>query len=70
MTKLQSCVSHSGDCSCYQVISDKTGAIHDCDVCDCGALRNAIKESCKDNTMIDETVFECWAAHISAILRT
>lgn len=64
MTNLQQCVTHSGDCSCYQVIIDKNGISHDCDICDCGALRKEIR-----NVNVSDEVINCWTKHLLAISR-
>jgi hypothetical protein len=70
MTNLQKYITHSGDCSCYQVIIDNYGIVHDCDICDCGALREKIKLDINRNGYVDEIMTECWINHIISISRT
>lgn len=70
MTKLQSCVTHSDDCSCYQVLIDKYERAHDCDICDCGALRKAMHEMTCEDLPRQSDIFDCWLRHIDAISRT
>lgn len=70
MSKLQSCIKHSEDCSCYQVIFDKYGAVHDCDICDCGALRNVMRKMGCSDLPEKSDIFNCWLLHVAAISRT
>ncbi len=70
MSILHTCVTHSGDCSCYQVILSKYGYYSDCDICDCGALRKAMREMTCEDLPRQSDIMECWLRHISAISRS
>jgi hypothetical protein len=71
MTDLQKYLVHDGDCSCYQLIFDGYGQSHDCYICDCGALRNAIRNpSNKYSKLQLDKLNNCWANHMLAITKT
>lgn len=50
-------IEHAGDCSIYKV---------DCDICDCGALRQFV--GCSKNT--PDSIWIQWAKHQAAIARS
>ncbi len=56
-------IRHDGDCSCYEV-HNTDGAWHECEICDCGALRDKIRSGVFDG---NDPLWSAWAAHLCAI---
>jgi hypothetical protein len=69
LTDLQAHICHDGSCSCYQVLINKDGNSYDCDICDCGALRKAMREMRCEDLPQQSDIFECWMRHLTAISR-
>jgi len=55
-TNVQKVVQHAGDCSVYGI---------DCPICDCGALRSAVRKATDADK--PEELWETWWAHLDAI---
>lgn len=68
MTDLQKVVYHDSDCSCYTSIIDVDGQAHDCDICDCGKLRETVRNPPFTYSQLHlEVLNKCWLKHLIAI---